>query len=439
MIIICLVIDNSVFVSIKLYTGCMYNIICMEVDTLSHGTENGSGTNTNGISAASTGNRIEVLPELEKLTDEILKDAERADFGSNAVPADEPQKPVKKSVSRVKRTVVTLLLLALSAGIIFAAVRIINVMNIFNSINYVSPTQQTSATELLVDRSYVQQHVSHSDQTKNILLIGYDVDAEGLSRSDSMIILSLDHTHKKIKLTSLMRDMYVTIPDKGEHKLNAAYFYGGAELLTDTIYANLGLDIDKYVCVDYSMFAEIVDYIGGVQIHIMEAELGQFNKHVYGRQNRIKAEGTYNMNGQQVLAYCRIRKAVGTDTVRTARQRKVLDKIIEKCRHMQFYQLEELTAKIAPGVTTNFTQSEMMTMLAEGFVSMDYQTSQMRIPVDGTWHGKYINKIWYMTFDLNQNAQYLNDFIYGDDKISETLASQLKENDDAVRQEYLQQ
>ena len=411
----------------------------MEVDTLSHDTENISCTNTGGISAASTGNRIEALPELDSLTDEILKDAELSDFGSDAPHDDPPQKSPKKSGGRIKRAVVTLMLLALSAGIIFSAVKIINMMNIFNSINYVSPTQRASNTDLFVDRSYVQQHVSHSDETKNILLIGSDVDAEGLSRSDSMIILSLDHTHQKIKLTSLMRDMYVTIPDQGKHKLNAAYFYGGADLLTDTIYANLGLDIDKYICVDYSMFAEIVDYIGGVQIHIMEAELEQFNKYVSGSQNRIEYEGTYNMNGKQALAYCRIRKAVGTDTARTARQRKVLDKIIEKCRHMQFYQLEELTAKIAPGVTTNFTQGEMMSMLAEGFVSMDYQTSQMRIPVDGTWQGKYINKIWYMTFNLNHNAQYLNDFIYGDDEISESLSQQLEKSDEAVRQEYLKQ
>lgn len=103
---------------------------------------------------------------------------------------------------------------------------------------------------------------------------------------------------------------------------------------------------------------------------------------------------------------------------------------------MQFYELEALMAKIAPGVTTNFTQGEMVSMLAEGFVSMDYDTSQMRIPMDGTWQGKYIDKIWYMTFDLEQNAQYLNDFIYGDDEISEPLANQLKESDEAVRQEY---
>ncbi len=403
--------------------------MCMEVYALSHNSENGSGRKTGGISAASTGKKLEISPEIEMLTEEILRDAERTD-------CEPPPKSVRKSGGRVKRAVISLMLFVISAGIIFAAVKVKNIMSIFDSINYVSSTQRASDADLFVDRSYVEQHVSHSDETKNILLIGYDVDTNGFSRSDSMIILSLDHAHKKIKLTSLMRDMYVTIPNMGKHKLNAAYFYGGGSLLTDTIYANLGLDIDKYVSVDYSVFADIVDCIGGVQIYIMEAELEQFNKYVSGKQNKLDAAGTYNMNGQQALAYCRIRKGVGTDTARTSRQRYVLEKIIKKCSKMQFYELEALMAKIAPGVTTNFTQGEMVSMLAEGFVSMDYETSQMRIPMDGTWQGKYIDKIWYMTFDLEQNAQYLNDFIYGDDEISEPLANQLKESDEAVRQEY---
>ncbi len=403
--------------------------MCMEVYALSHNSENGSGRKTGGISAASTGKKLEISPEIEMLTEEILRDAERTD-------CEPPPKSVRKSGGRVKRAVISLMLFVISAGIIFAAVKVKNIMSIFDSINYVSSTQRASDADLFVDRSYVEQHVSHSDETKNILLIGYDVDTNGFSRSDSMIILSLDHAHKKIKLTSLMRDMYVTIPNMGKHKLNAAYFYGGGSLLTDTIYANLGLDIDKYVSVDYSVFADIVDCIGGVQIYIMEAELEQFNKYVSGKQNKLDAAGTYNMNGQQALAYCRIRKGVGTDTARTSRQRYVLEKIIKKCSKMQFYELEALMAKIAPGVTTNFTQGEMVSMLAEGFVSMDYDTSQMRIPMDGTWQGKYIDKIWYMTFDLEQNAQYLNDFIYGDDEISEPLANQLKESDEAVRQEY---
>lgn len=412
--------------------------MCMEVDALSYETENGSGRKTSGISAASTGNKMEMSPEIEKLTEDILKDAEGTDVESGNMPTN-PQKSAQKPKNRTKRVITAFALLSLTAVIIFAAVEVVKVMSIFDSINYVSPTERASDADLFVDRSYVEQHVSHSDETKNILLIGYDVDEDGFSRSDSMIILSLDHTHQKIKMTSLMRDMYVTIPNKGRHKLNAAYFYGGGSLLADTIYANFGLDIDKYVSVDYSKFVEIVDYIGGVQIYIMEAELEQFNKYVSGKENKLDAAGMYNMNGQQALAYCRIRKAVGTDTARTARQRKVLDKIIEKCRKMQYYQLEALMAEIAPGVTTNFTQGEMVSMLAEGFVSMDYDTSQMRIPMDGTWDGKYIDKIWYMTFDLNKNAQYLNDFIYGDDGISEPLANLLRESDEANEREYSQQ
>lgn len=231
-----------------------------------------------------------------------------------------------------------------------------------------------------------------------------------------------------------MRDMYVRIPNHGKHKINASYVYGGGELVLDTIYSNFGLDIDNYICVDYTAFAEIVDYIGGIDIYIEEFELEQFNKYVKGKRNKIDQEGMYHFNGQQALSYCRIRK-VGTDTARTARQREVLNKIIAKCRKMSFGRLEKMMSVLAPKLTTNFTQSEMLSLMTEGFVSLDYDTSQMRIPADGTWHGKYINKIWYLIFEQEQNAQYLTDFIYGDDQISRQLSQQLQEKDEEAEQE----
>ncbi len=404
---------------------------------MSYGTEGENGRKNWGISVASTGKKIQNSPEIEKLAADILKEVQSSHSSKDNRVKKSPAKSSHKAKSRVKRTVISLMLLVLSAVVIFVAIEITNVINIFSSVNYVSPTSRTSNADLFVDQSYVQLHVSHTDETKNILLIGYDVEEDGFSRSDSMIILSLDHNHKKIKLTSLMRDMYVRIPQKGKHKINAAYVYGGGDLLLNTIYANFGLDIDKYVSVDYGVFAEIVDCVGGVQIHLADAELEQFNKYVSGKQNRIYEAGTYNMNGKQALAYCRIRK-VGTDTARTARQRKVLDKIINKCRSMSFGELEVMMAKLAPKVTTNLTKNEMMSLMAEGFVSLNYETSNMRIPADGTWQGKYINKVWYMTFDLEKNAQYLNDFIYGDDEISDPLANKLKENDTAAEMEFLQ-
>lgn len=390
----------------------------------------------NGISAASTGDRITISPEIEKLTEDILRETHKlseANEAKHGKAQENYEKNCKKiKTKKRKKSVISYIAISvLGILIVFVVMEGIRLLNIFSSVNYVTDSDANENTELLVNQSYVQANVSRSDETKNIMLLGCDVDENGISRSDSMIILSLDHKNRKIKMTSLMRDMYLYIPQNGKHKLNAAYVYGGADLLLNTVYSNFGLQIDNYVCVDYTAFAEIVDYVGGVDIEIDEIELEQFNKYVNGEENQINEAGAHHLNGQQALSYCRIRK-VGTDSARTARQREVLDKIIKKCKEMSLHELENMVEVIAPSLTTNFTQSEMMALIIEGLECRNYDTLNMRIPVDGTWEGIYIGATWYMKFDLEQNAQYLNDFIYGGDLISKGLASQLYENDTAA-------
>ena len=217
-----------------------------------------------------------------------------------------------------------------------------------------------------------------------------------------MIILTIDHPHKKIKMTSLMRDMYLKIPGYQPTKLNAAFTYGGGDLLLKTIYSNFGMKIDRYVCVDYAAFATVVDDLGGVEIEIEEMELEQFNKYVSGgKKNRITKAGKYNFNGKQALSYCRIRK-VGTDTARTARQRKVLREIMKKCRSLSPFDAQRILAVVAPCVTTNMTRSEMTDLLLEGLGSLNYDTLGLRIPMDGAWTDKIIDDTWYVEIDLNQ-------------------------------------
>ena len=404
-----------------------------------------------GISLAAGDVRLELLPEISALADEIRRDAKtqpavihcRQPSPPAAKPKQTPPKTVslpknphgaRKSARKRRRgkKIAAAVVLTVFAGLLgFAAWHAAAMMNIFGSVNYVDSHPDFEKTELLVSQSAMQQmqlHVSHTDETKNILLIGCDVDEYGISRSDSMIILSLDHTHRKIKMTSLMRDMRLQIPDKGQHKLNAAFTYGGGDLLLTAIYANFGIKIDKYVCVDYAAFAAAVDYIGGVDVEIEEMELEQFNKYVRGKNNKLTQAGTYAFNGQQALSYCRIRK-VGSDTARTARQRKVLTRIMDKCRGMSLVSAENMLRIIAPSLTTNLTRAEIIQLIAEGLDCKEYDTLGARIPVDGTWDDIIINKTWYVKVDLNRNARYLNEFIYGSDDIALSIASRVSESD----------
>ncbi len=113
----------------------------------------------------------------------------------------------------------------------------------------------------------------------NILLIGRDsINSNGPSRSDTMIILTIDNLNKQLKLTSLVRDTLVKIPGKGYEKLNHAYAYGKEELLMQTINENFDININDYAVVDFKSFTELIDILGGVEVDIDENELDHLNK-----------------------------------------------------------------------------------------------------------------------------------------------------------------
>ncbi|MFW5677495.1 MAG: LCP family protein, partial [Acetivibrio ethanolgignens] len=119
-----------------------------------------------------------------------------------------------------------------------------------------------------------EENLTSDDKIVNILLVGADK-RESWSesgRSDTVMIATLDMKHKQLKLTSLMRDMWVEIPGHGTHKFNAAYSYGGVSLLYQTIAANFGLKLDGYAVVDFKAFQEVIDAMDGVEIELTQAE-----------------------------------------------------------------------------------------------------------------------------------------------------------------------
>ena len=116
------------------------------------------------------------------------------------------------------------------------------------------------------------------DGVVNILLIGSDsrtADADGLS--DAMILLSVSSKTNKIYMTSLLRDMYVEIPGHDGNRLNAAYSYGGPELLMETVEENLDITVNRYAVVNFEAFAGLVDAVGGVDLELTSAEIELVN------------------------------------------------------------------------------------------------------------------------------------------------------------------
>ena len=249
---------------------------------------------------------------------------------------------------------------------------------------------------------------AYSDSVINIALFGIDAEEGGVGRSDSIIIATIDTTHKKLKLTSIMRDSYVTIEGHGDDKINHAYAFGGPQLAIKTLNENFDLNIDDFVAVNFTTLPKIIDMLGGVTIDITSEEVS----HIPG----IDTAGTYTLTGEQALAYSRIRYASGGDYVRTDRQRTVLSKVFEKILSINFTQYPSLLSEILPMVQTNLDYSEILN-LGNEVLKMGVTTlEQERFPRGGYCEGKMIDKIYYLTFDKENTVQQLHDYIFEDIK-----------------------
>lgn len=249
---------------------------------------------------------------------------------------------------------------------------------------------------------------AYSDSVINIALFGIDAEEGGVGRSDSIIIATIDTTHKKLKLTSIMRDSYVTIEGHGDDKINHAYAFGGPQLAIKTLNENFDLNIDDFVAVNFTTLPKIIDMLGGVTIDITSEEVS----HIPG----IDTAGKYTLTGEQALAYSRIRYASGGDYVRTDRQRTVLSKVFEKILSINFTQYPSLLSEILPMVQTNLDYSEILN-LGNEVLKMGVTTlEQERFPRDGYCEGKMIDKIYYLTFDKENTVQQLHDYIFEDIK-----------------------
>ncbi len=245
---------------------------------------------------------------------------------------------------------------------------------------------------------------------KNILLIGVD-DRKGgtVSRSDTMILVSIDRKHGQIKMTSFMRDTYVTIPGHGEDKMNAACVYGGPQLVAETIEYNFGIDVDNYVLVDFNAFKDVIDSLGGVTVKVEQREAEYINR--TSKQN-IEYGDNVTLNGEEALVYVRIRY-LDSDFYRTQRQRKVISAILSQVKKSNPLDLIDTGKTVLSYVETDMNPVEL-SLLAEGAVLMymRYDIIQSRVPFDNNYYSSTINGAAVLTIDKSKTSEMLEDFIY---------------------------
>ena len=328
------------------------------------------------------------------------------------------KEPKKKKKSGFKRFLiaVALILVFLAAGLYVLVGKVYGEMN-YEKIESVasSPMKEEGVT--------------------NILLIGNDSRENGEDgRSDAMILLSISNKTKKIYMTSLLRDMYVEIPGYKDNRLNAAYSYGGAELLMETIEQNFDIHISRYVLVNFEAFANLVDAVGGVDLELTGKEVEYVNGYLVEYNILLgRPEGTdyfddlsggmVHLNGPQALAYCRNRY-IGTDFGRTERQRKVLTEVIHKLPKGVLTNPKGLIDGLMPNLTTNLTQAECYRLSLMAPKILTYDIIQNSIPIEGTYKDATHRKMSVLEVDFEANKKFLQENLYGTGDSTATAASE---------------
>lgn len=299
-------------------------------------------------------------------------------------------------------------------------------------------TNITGLTEdQMVDVTDLSINTGLSPEWMNILLLGVDQRVQGEScRSDTMIICSINTETSEVKLTSLMRDMAVEFTDlganNGTYRLNAANYFGGPELTMKTINELLGLNIEKYVMVNFTGFTQICEALGGIEMDITEAEKEQINLNVWSQlqiayengwdeSNLTDANGylgpndygeNIHLNGRQALAYARIRK-IDSDWERTNRQRKVLVAMMDKMRGTNMLQLLQLGGSLMQYVETNMTLEEIISIADKVLNSGLEGAETMAVPVTDTYvQETRNNQSMFYDVDWTTNAREVQNFIY---------------------------
>lgn len=235
--------------------------------------------------------------------------------------------------------------------------------------------------------------LARMDGVENILLIGADRHGQGENgRSDSMIMVTLNHKTGKIHLTSFMRAMYVCIPRSDGNvwsMLNASYSWGGPNLLIDTIELNFRVKIDKYVVVDFAAFEKAIDLLGGVEIELTEEE-AQYTQWI----SLILTEpGKQLLNGKQARAFCQIR-AIDNDFLRTARQRKVIDVLLQKAKSMDLSTMLAIADEVLPMVNTNLSNSEILVYITRALPLLKNPVTQRMLPIENESGQSYFGIIY---------------------------------------------
>lgn len=344
------------------------------------------------------------------------------------------QKKGKKAPMSKKK----LILLVVEILVLVAAVCILIIVMNFEDKN----------TRVNIDEEVLDIHVEVAENEsmkgyRNIALFGVDSttgslgkEKESKTRSDTIIIASINEETKEVKLVSVYRDTFLNLGNDTYTKCNAAYQKGGPEQAMQMLNTNLDMDIKDFVTVGFKGLKDVVDALGGVEIEVTKGEISHLNNYQYSMAEDMKIEyipvkepGLQTLNGLQAVAYCRIRQ-IGNDFQRTERQRTVLTQISEKAKTMNASQLNTIATSAFEEVYTSLELEEILDLIqiigeyeivdSTGFPQMDMLTT-------GTIgsHGSCV-----VPLDLAESVSWLHEFLFDEENYQVT--DRVQTNSDTI-------
>lgn len=248
-----------------------------------------------------------------------------------------------------------------------------------------------------------------SEQISNFVLYGTDK----VGSSDSVILLSVDRAHQKIKMISIPRDSYVLIPSWGTRaKLTYAYFWGGAQMAVSTLNYNFKLNVTDYIAVDTNQLAQIVDLVGGVEVDLDADEV----RYLRNKQSGLTV-GVNRLYGEAAVLYSRIRSSNRNDNEinRTGRQREVLTSLMTSVSQMPLADYPAFIRSCLGMCTTSFQMDEL-TDIALEVVQNDYTIESYALLDQIDYWGGILGEeqYFYCVFDTNRASDAIYQIIYED-------------------------
>ena len=309
-----------------------------------------------------------------------------------------------KKISTVLIIVIAILLILLGV-LIGVGVAKSNAGNTENTENTENLTEETEDKQVYVPSTQTQKDEMAGQET--FVIFGVDSRTGKLgkgTRSDSIMIVHVNHDDKTVKVASVYRDCMVHMEGRSKYeKITHAHSYGGPEYALSTVNDNFDLNATDYVTVNFNNVADLVDEIGGIEYYITDEECGHLG-------SRFTGAGTYLLTGEEVVTYSRIRKAEGGDYKRSERQREMLFKIFEKAKELSTSQRIDLVEEMLDEINTSYRQDEIVELLYHlskyEIVAMD---AFPKVFYGGSVEGAWV-EVPYTLVDMNAA---MHEFLFG--------------------------